>query len=270
MRLSVFFDHAKVAAAQRGECIGDILRRFRDAGIESVELAAADATDDTIALLRAAGLRVGAVYRQFDFLNGFDTDDRGFLRPPLGVGATHFLIIPGLLRHDDGHDAFSRTIDGVRAVAGHCRAAGLVPMIEDYGDLSSPTCRPYDIARTLDAVPDLSFNFDTGNFAVAGESPLVLYPRFAHRIAYVHAKDRIAKADCGEAVVAPDGRMLRSCAVGAGDIPVAGLLSKMAFDGIDAPIAIECFGAADMLGTILASARFLRGDFGENLNVMEG
>ena len=250
--------------------IGDILRRFRDAGIESVELAAADATDDTIALLRAAGLRVGAVYRQFDFLNGFDTDDRGFLRPPLGVGATHFLIIPGLLRHDDGHDAFSRTIDGVRAVAGHCRAAGLVPMIEDYGDLSSPTCRPYDIARTLDAVPDLSFNFDTGNFAVAGESPLVLYPRFAHRIAYVHAKDRIAKADCGEAVVAPDGRMLRSCAVGAGDIPVAGLLSKMAFDGIDAPIAIECFGAADMLGTILASARFLRGDFGENLNVMEG
>ena len=58
MTLSVFFQHAKEAAAQRGEDLSATLRRFRAAGIETVELDLGDATPETRAVLRDAGLRV--------------------------------------------------------------------------------------------------------------------------------------------------------------------------------------------------------------------
>ena len=260
MKLSVFFQHAKAAAAQRGEDIAAILRHFRTAGIETVELDSCDATPETLALLRGEGLCVGSMPIWFNFTDAsFDPADTGFLRQPLAMGATHLLILPALRRQEDGPDAFARTIEGVRAVSAHCRAAGLIPMVEDFDDHRSPTCRPDDITRLLDAVPDLAFTFDTGNFAILGESPLDLYPRFAGRIAYLHAKDRSAKAECGAAVAAPDGTMLRSCPVGAGDIPFAELFRRLAADGIDVPVAIECFGADNMLSSVLSSARFLRG-----------
>ena len=260
MKLSVFFQHAKIASAQRGEDIAAVLRRFRAAGIETVEIDPCDATDETIALLRNAELRVGSMPIWFDFADAaFDPADTAFLRLPLAMGATHLLVLPALRRPDDGPDAFARTIKGVAAVSAHCRDAGIVPLIEDFDDLRSPTCRPDDIARLLDAVPDLAFNFDTGNFAILGESPLDLYPRFADRIAYLHAKDRTTKAEYGAAVTAPDGTAYRSCPVGAGDIPFAELFRRLADDGIDVPVAIECYGASDMLSAVLSSARFLRG-----------
>ena len=260
MKLSVFFQHAKCASAQRGEDIADVLRRFRAAGIETVELDPGDATRETLALLRGAELRVGSMPIWFDFADAaFDPVDTGFLRLPHAVGATHLLVLPALRRPDDSPDAFARTVEGLAAVSAHCRDAGIVPLIEDFDDLRSTTCRPDDIARLLEAVPDLAFNFDTGNFAILGESPLDLYPRFADRIAYLHAKDRSVKAGCGAAVVAPDGTAHRSCPVGAGDIPFAELFRRLSADGIDVPVAIECYGAPDMLSAVLSSARFLRG-----------
>ena len=260
MKLSVFFHHAKSASAQRGEDIAAVLRRFRTVGIETVDLEPCDATDETLALLRGAEFRVGSMPMWFDFADAaFDPADTGYLRLPLAMGATHLLILPALRRPNDGPDAFVRIVEGVAAVSAHCRAAGIVPLIEDFDDLRSPTCRPDDIARLLDAVPDLAFNFDTGNFAILGESPLDLYPRFADRIAYLHAKDRSSTAECGAAIVALDGTTHRSCPIGTGDIPFAELLRRLADDGIDVPIAIECYGAADMLSAVLSSARFLRG-----------
>ena len=143
MTLSVFFQHAKDAAAQRGEDLSATLRRFRAAGIETVELDLGDATPETRAILRAAGLRVGSVPIWFDFADpAFDPADTSFLLRPLAMGATHLLVLPALRRPDNAPDAFVRTIDGVRAVSAHCRAAGIVPVVENFDDLRSPTCRP--------------------------------------------------------------------------------------------------------------------------------
>ena len=261
MTLSVFFQHAKAAASEQGGDLSAVLRRFRDAGIETVELDPGDATPETLATLRAAGLRVGSIPLWFDFAHGpFDPRDRGFLRLPLAMGATHVLILPALLRDgDDPADAFAKNVEGVAAVSRLCREAGIVPTIEDFDNLLSPTCRPDDIARLLDAVPDLGFTFDTGNFAIVDESPLAVYPRFAGRIAYLHAKDRATAAPSPDAapLVTQAGARLYNCPVGAGVIPFAELFRRLAADGIDVPAAIECYGVRGMLPAVLESARFL-------------
>ena len=159
---------------------------------------------------------------------------------------------------DDAPDAFARTIDGVRAVSAHCRAAGIVPVVENFDDLRSPTCRPGDIARLLAEVPDLAFNFDTGNFAILDESPLDLYPRFSGRIAYLHAKDRSPSPEHGGSPLATQGgATLYGCPVGSGAIPFEALFRRLAADGTDVPVAIECYGVRDMNAAVLGSARFL-------------
>ena len=259
MKLSVFFQHAKDAAAQRGEDLSATLRRFRAAGIETVELDLGDATPETRAVLRDAGLRVGSVPIWFDFADpAFDPADTSFLLRPLAMEATHLLILPALRRPDDAPDAFARTIDGVRAVSAHCRAAGIVPVVENFDDLRSPTCRPGDIARLLAEVPDLAFNFDTGNFAILDESPLDLYPRFSGRIAYLHAKDRSPSPEHGGSPLATQGgATLYGCPVGSGAIPFEALFRRLAADGTDVPVAIECYGVRDMNAAVLESARFL-------------
>ena len=261
MNLSVFFQHAIEASRQNGADLGDILRRFRRAGIDFVELFPDEATTVNLAALRAAGMRVGTVPVWFKFASAtLDPANRDFLRTPVDVGTSRLMILPSLLQPEDGPDAFARTVDGIRAVARLCRDAGIVPVIENCGYPRSPTCSPDDIACILDAVPELSMNFDTGNFAVLGISPLDIYPRFAGRIVSLHAKDRTTSADAvGEEVVAPDGTAYRCCPVGAGEIPFDALFSRLAADGIDAPVAIECFGVPDILSAVLESARFLRG-----------
>ena len=231
MKLSVFFQHAKDAAAQRGEDLSATLRRFRAAGIETVELDLGDATPETRAVLRAAGLRVGSVPIWFDFADpAFDPADTSFLLRPLAMEATHLLVLPALRRPDDAPDAFARTIDGVRAVSAHCRAAGIVPVVENFDDLRSPTC----------------------------ESPLDLYPRFSGRIAYLHAKDRSPSPEHGGSPLATQGgATLYGCPVGSGAIPFEALFRRLAADGTDVPVAIECYGVRDMNAAVLESARFL-------------
>ncbi len=232
-----------------------------EAGIDFVELFPEEATTENLAALRAAGMHVGTVPVWFEFTaDTFDPANSDFLRTPIDVGASRLMILPSLLRPEDGPDAFARNVDGIRAVARLCRDAGIVPVIENFGFLRSPTCNPDDIACILDAIPELSMNFDTGNFAVLGISPLDIYPRFAGRIVSLHAKDRTTSADAvGEEVVAPDGTAYRCCPVGAGEIPFDALFSRLAADGIDVPVAIECFGVPDMLSAVLESACFLRG-----------
>lgn len=260
MTLSVFFQHAKAAAAERGEDIAAVLRRFRDAGIETVELDAGDATPETLALLRDAGLRVGSIPLWFDFARGpFDPQDRAFLRTLLDMGASHVLILPAILRDgDDPAAALGKTVEGVAAVSRLCREAGIVPTVEDFDNIHSPTCRPDDIASLLDAVPDLAFTFDTGNFAIVDESPLALYPRFSGRIAYLHAKDRTpTPAPDSSPLHTLAGARLYNCPVGSGVIPFAELFRRLRADGIDVPVAIECYGVRGMLPAVLESARFL-------------
>lgn len=260
MELSVFFKHATEAAQENGAELAEVLHRFREAGISFVELFPDEATPDNLAALRATGMRVGTVPVWFEFTDAaFDPASCDFLRIPVYVGASRLMILPGLLKPEDGPEAFGRVIEGVRAVARLCRDAGIAPVIENFGFLSSPTCHPDDIARLLDAVPELEMNLDTGNFAVLGISPLDVYPRFANHIVAIHAKDRTTSADAiGEEVVAPDGTICRCCPVGAGEIPFDALFKRLAADGIDVPVAIECFGVPDMLKAVLDSARFLR------------
>lgn len=261
MILSVFFQHAKVAAEQRECPLQLVLQTFRQAGIETVEVDVPDATAETRERLAEAGLRAGSVPIWFNFAHApFDPKDTSFLEAPLSVGAKHVLILPEIFEEgDDREAAFEKVVEGIQAVSEHCHAAGITPSIEDFDDLRSPTCRSADLARLLEAVPSLGLNLDTGNFAIVGEDPFAMIERYASRIVYVHAKDRAAKPFFGDGgLVTEAGETLYPCPVGRGIIPFSDLFSRLKAAGVSVPVSIECYGVREMLPAVLASADFLR------------
>lgn len=261
MRLSVFYHHAKAAAAEHDCPLPVVLQSLRQAGIESVELDAPDATPETRALLEGAGLRVGSVPTWFNFAHApYDAADDSFLEIPHAMGASHVLLLPEKATSAEDLEAgFDQVVEGIAAVTAHCRAAGLIPCIEDFDDLLAYTCRIQQLSRIFEAIPELGFNFDTGNFALTGEDPREALRQFADRIVYAHAKDRATAPLYGEGALTTEaGESLYPCPIGRGIIPFRDVLPALKAAAPECPIAIECYGSRAMLPAILSSADFLR------------
>jgi len=122
---------------------------------------------------------------------------------------------------------------------------GVTTLVEDFDSERAPT---FGFARAkafLAAAPAVGFVYDTGNFVDPGgraEDGLALLPRTRH----IHLKDRPADAPRG------------TCAVGAGVVPVAKIVSSALDAGYCGWFTIEHFGATNMLDCVTSSARYLR------------
>ena len=219
LKLSIFSSHVEDIAMQESVPFAEAAAKVRSAGISGITVTDGLAAD-RLAAARDAGLASNGC-RQVMLVPGF--------YPSAAEDAALFGVI------------VSRT----RRFAAMAATRGVETLVEDFDDERSPTCGIRRTKAFLEAAPSVGFVYDTGNFNSPGEraeSGLELLPRTRH----FHLKDR------------PFGDSRGSCAVGAGVVPVARIVSAARDAGYGGWFTIEHFGATNMLECAETSAAFLR------------
>ena len=124
------------------------------------------------------------------------------LECPLVLAAGSHLS--GDISPDDGR---RMTIEGLRACLPAARQADVTLAIEDFGVAPTLQCAAEDCLEILNALPELAFVFDTGNFYFRGEDPLANLDLLGERTRHVHLKDWVKsdKPDIADVAGAPLG-----------------------------------------------------------------
>lgn len=268
MKLAIFWDHIRRAAAQREVELAEMLRRARALGYSMVELDLADLkADPGIAdQLRAADMGVSSIYGFFDF--GRDGDGgvaRELVDAAVRLGARKIMLIPGF--YTQPHEAIRQRerANMVRAAIQACDLAaerGLMVTIEDFDAADSPIRDSAGMLWFLDRVPALRATYDSGNFRFCGEDELAAFDALCVHIAHVHLKDRaLFTMDGEQPKVAMDGTALYPCAVGSGIVPLKAVFERLKRIDYDGVLTVEHFDSADQWANMEASAAFIRAHF---------
>ncbi len=164
------------------------------------------------------------------------------------IGAQSFAIHAATIPTDAADPAHSILVSRTREVAGDLAEHKLTLLLET-GRESAET-----LSRFLDSVdrPNVAVNFDPANFVVYGtDDPMNALTKLRGRIELVHLKDAIRSARPGVDYGAP-------AAFGAGEVPIARIVSKLRAMQFRGPLLIEATGPHATPESIGHAASYLR------------
>lgn len=175
-----------------------------------------------------------------------------------GIGLAHTLGAPVVLAA--GSRLFAgcppaagraMIVEGLRACLPDAQAAGVTLAIEDFGIDAALQCGAGDCLEVLDAVPGLSFVFDTGNFYFAGEDPIINQKRLGARTCHVHVKDWVKSAT-------PEIADVAGTAIGRGIIPNETIVRRFLSEGYTGPFSLELGAPGEKMAGARADLATLR------------
>ena len=244
---SLYVDWAAKASGARAETIA---RRLVEAGITGVD---AEFTEfDTARALVGEGMEMACVYGDVAFL-GPDGGRRAadqILDVAARLRSPQIMVLPDNVPETGDRDrALDAITKGLAAFTDEATKAGFKVSVEDFGIAQSPCSSIADLKRIFDAVPDLGFTLDTGNFFRAREDwddVLDAFRLFRGRICHAHLKDRM-----------PDPPR-RYAPIGTGTIPNDKIVRELLAGGYRGWFTLEEHGADDILGATLKAARVLK------------
>ena len=137
---------------------------------------------------------------------------------------------------DDIERAMSRMIDGLKRIIPEMKKEGIECYIENFSTVRLPYGTSDNVEKILDALPELKYVFDTGNFFCIDADPHAEYGRLKGRISFVHIKNFEFK---DEGMLLDDGRHIKSPTFDRGPMNIVALFEKMKNDNIEAPCVIE-------------------------------
>ena len=255
--LAVFHHHVIDFARARGISPGEALAETCAMGYDGLitELGLLADRDDQLRAFQDAGLRILSIFASIDFIHQPDdvcarlTDN--LLETASFFSTGNVLVLPGCFQTgDDASAGLARIHAGLARACRQAAPLGIAVTIEDFGVPTSPNGTTADCARMLDAVPGLTFTFDTGNFSIFGEDPHTAYETFRGRIAFVHLKDH--PADSAGKITG------LSVAVGDGALDLGALIRRLLQDGYGGDFAAEHFDPANQETAMRRSAVFCR------------
>ncbi len=156
------------------------------------------------------------------------------------LGIPTFMVAPFGFMVESSED-FKRVqenlIESLSVFAEYGKKAGIEVLAENHSSLWRPDSRMKDVRYFIDAVPEITYIFDTGNFFCIGEDVKEAYELLKDRTKKVHLKDW--KYD-------PFGDFEREslprfcgCELGTGEIPLKDMLERLKTDGFDGDMVIE-------------------------------
>ena len=89
----------------------------------------------------------------------------------------------------DRERAMARMIEGLAEIVKIAQAEGIEIYIENFSKPLLPYTAVSDIEQILDAVPQVKYTFDVGNFICAGIDPFAAYERLHARVSLLHLKN---------------------------------------------------------------------------------
>lgn len=272
MRMSIFYDHLRKAAVQRGIPLEQQLADAKDLGYELVEMDFADLQADPAIYdrLQAAGIGVSSIYCFFDFSKAPQQDmRRALVAEALRVGSKKIMPIPGFYsstKQEIREVERERMLLAMWALVAEATSAGLTVTIEDYDDEPSPIRDSEGMRWFLERLPDLRVTYDTGNFRYSGEEEMHAFDALSDKIVHVHLKDRAPEPLMGERPkTAMDGSKLYPCPIGGGSIPMARIFARLKEIGYDGVLTVEHFDSANYWANMQASAAFVKQYFQEEM-----
>lgn len=140
--------------------------------------------------------------------------------------------------------ATERMIEGLKLILPEAKKEGIELYIENFSTKLLPYGTSDGVEKILDAVPEVKYVFDTGNFFCIDEDPHAEYERLKDRIAFVHVKN-FEFREIG--LLLDNGRRVKSPAFDKGPMDLPALFEKMAKDGLfDVPYVIELNDTLDL------------------------
>ena len=266
MRVSVFLDHLRDIASQKGCTLAAAMKEAKKSGVDYVEVNAGTIAnpEDFMRLLGQTGLEVGGLYSFFDFGHKDQPDEiRSTAEMAEKLKAHIILAIPGYFEEGDDHEAVrERMAASLDTLCTEAAIRGLHTTIEDFDSDRVPYGTAEEVMWFLERIPRLGCTFDTGNFLYHGQDVLKAYDLLEPRIQHVHMKDRGYRGMAGEEpVISVKGRKLYAAPVGSGELPMAEIVRRLYERGYDGICAMEHFGARDQLLYMRRSARWMKNIF---------
>lgn len=143
-------------------------------------------------------------------------------------------------------------IDGMQACLHAAQQANVTLAIEDFGMAPTLQCSAKDCLEILEAVPELGFVFDTGNFYFSGEDPLANVALLCDRTCHVHFKDWVKSEK-------PEFADVAGAPLGMGIIPNQQLVSRFVDLGHIENFSLEVGAPGDKFEAAHKDLNTLRG-----------
>jgi len=253
VNISTFAVHVYELMEKNDLSMSEVIEWLKSQGVIGFD---GEYTDPRLDELAAAGLKPAMIYGFMSFRNPErdEIEQERFLSRAQALGAKYMMIVPDHFADivDDPRDLayereFIKTINGLRRLTAKCRAAGICPMIEDFGLRKNPGSRFENLKRYFDEIPDLDFVLDTGNvmYSDRGTDILEEFDLFYSKIRHVHVKDH------------PVGLPRGFALPGEGAVPNAKMLKKLFAEGYNGWVTLEMFDAPDMRKAIEVGCQFV-------------
>ena len=144
---------------------------------------------------------------------------------------------PALGLDRDGWRAFA---EGLARVTGRCRDRGYEPTF--HPETGTYVEAPWEIEEVLDR-SDIGLCLETGHMMLGGGDPVAMLRDWGERVNHVHLKDAVRSVMAG---IVADGAPVTEiwsreafCALGRGDLDVAGILDALAGIGFGGWLVVE-------------------------------
>lgn len=234
-KISIFCDHLESIVKQENIPFRDVAVRIWDMGYRGIDVRVTQNPEE-LAILKELGFTFASVITELHYVEGDQSEMEqrtlDFLKE---YDCPRVMAVLGFLKKGQEEEGYAIVRDRLSSFVKRAVGEGITVMVEDYDHRLSPSRDMERIQGLLDASPELTHAFDSGNYFHAAEDCLEALDRFSSKIAHVHFKDRVSAADL-------------SCPpLGEGCIPIAQIIKTLKSRGYDGWYTIEFFGNKNML-----------------------
>ena len=245
MRKSIFFGEIRhLDRVSAGE-YDSVFAALRQLGIEGFQFAERDIArldvEGLLCAMRRHGLCADVIHTAIPLLSADDAtfaaacekakDMLDLLRR---FSCTRLMIVAlpvtDVAGEGDRERAMARMIEGLTHIVKEANGRGIEIYIENFSKPLLPYSSVSDIERILDAVPEVKYTFDVGNFICVGEDPFRAYTRLCDRISLLHLKNFTPTAD-ENGIPCADGHRVKGVAFDEGEFDMLAFLQNCSTDG---------------------------------------
>ena len=144
--------------------------------------------------------------------------------------------------------------DVLAEVSDSAEPYGITACIEDFDPVPDFVCSADSCLKVLSRAPKAGLAFDTGNFLIADDDPVEIFPRLKHLIRHIHVKEKRLLPDGVKGQASLAGKMFENVEFGKGNARIAEVVELLKGIGFKGALSIEAFGGFD---EAIADARFL-------------
>lgn len=245
------------------------LRLYHEKGIAAVDFLESELVGTTLkdyyGRMTASGMGVTCFVATSDFITAKGAalkentaKVKGFIDTLSELGVGKIMLAPMVTSADTEEEFYAQRemmVEGYGAMAEYAKGSGVKVTIENQSVAQRADSYIRDCKYIIDAVPELGFVLDTGNFYCVKDDVLEAYEVMKDRIVHCHVKDWEAH-DYGR-IIRSYLPPLRSSEMGKGVIPLDTLLNRMKADGYDGTLLLEINGRPIFKDLLDQSADYL-------------